>query len=287
RLNQIISIQKRPLSTSSQVNDHFLKKTKKELEKKDTLKSSSRISFISDSSFNSLVSLNNNFSDESVYVEQRESYYDTDQSDDSIDSSEKASEIDSVKEKNDESLLQSEVELTSLQLAELSVHDHKIVKGSNASTFEYDPEIFFVYDSFSYAFFEETVRSLPKSIKKSYLFSFDLRLFKLSDVLADNNGAYRQYVTKTFYRSMIQNAFRRKTFIIRRKKDSSFDKLIVCYINPGDQMFELKCHGNARKISRPYVKKTETCLNNIKSSAIKAESLTLAYAHLISEASKS
>lgn len=144
----------------------------------------------------------------------------------------------------------------------------------------------------------------------------------MRDVLADNNGAYRQYgnvskfyeikiengslefrniqpkdiknddlniyqVTKTFYRSMIQNTFRRKTFRIRRKKDSSFDKLIVCYINPGDQMFELKCHGNARKISRPYVKKTETCLNNIKSSAIKAESLTLAYAHLISEASKS
>lgn len=107
------------------------------MEKKDTLKSSSTMSFITDSSFNSLVSLNNNISDQSVFVEQQESYYDTDQSDDSIDSSEKASEIDTVKEKNEESLLQSEVELTSLQLAELSVNDHKNVKGSNASTFEY------------------------------------------------------------------------------------------------------------------------------------------------------
>lgn len=146
-------------------------------------------------------------------------------------------------------------------------------------------------------------------------------MFSIGDALADNNGAYRQYgnitkfyeiifekkalniktvksrnldkkdpniyqVTKTFYRSINRENFRRKTFRIKSIKDDSFDKLVVCYINSEDKKFELKCHGNARKITKPYVRKSETCLNKIKEAGSQCGSAMLKYAHLLLEAGR-
>lgn len=73
----------------------------------------------------------------------------------------------------------------------------KLYNFTNNNLIILDPENFFVHDSFSYAFSQEPVKCLSKSITKSSIFWVDLNTFSLGDALADHNGTYRQYDNAT------------------------------------------------------------------------------------------
>ncbi|CAF1078926.1 unnamed protein product [Brachionus calyciflorus] len=326
RLSEIYSRDKRELSINSQKieDSEKQKKKKKNLSRSSSiesinefLKSLPKISPYSSLSDKDRWSKNYDFDIcDSVFTE--ESF--DDKSSDIID--EKSSKSSISSNSRSKSLIDNEtdVEFASLKIAELSIDTDICQQGVDLSELsgDYDSANFFVYDSFEYAFSQESVKCLPKSIRKNCIFCVDLNMFSIGDTLADNNGAYRQYgnvtkfyeivfeknnlnvrtikpyyldktnfniyrVTKTFYRSIIKENFRRKTFRIKRINDNAFDKLVVCYINPDEKSFNLKCHGNARKITRPYIKKSNSCLKKIKEVSTKSGSALLKYAQLLLE----
>lgn len=137
--------------------------------------------------------------------------------------------------------------------------------------------------------------------------------------MADDNGAYRQYgnkikhytiieenflnvefvpknktnkktenlhvVFKSFYRSISNQMLTRKTYRIKCINDpSSFDKIVIVYVNKNENFHVLKCHGNSSKINKPYFRKTATALDIIKKESVKSGSASIKFGLMLSQA---
>lgn len=174
------------------------------------------------------------------------------------------------------------------------------------------------------AFEREFVKSLPKAVRTNSIFCVDLNTFRLEDVKADDNGAYKENGNKHRYYEINENScrflssqnnpryksnkfvyhiyicfgtslsnihFRRKMIRIRNCSDPSiFDVLILSYYwdsNSTNQNFELKAHGNASKRESPYFRTSSTTLSKIKQVTKEAGSIKMNYIKLVDDLKES
>ncbi|CAF1099583.1 unnamed protein product [Brachionus calyciflorus] len=205
----------------------------------------------------------------------------------------------------------------------LDCQDETEKKNSNFKNV--DLQTFHFFDAIRIAFTENSVQSLPKSVDKNSLFCIDLNVFKEGDVLADDNGAYKEYgnktkiykiasnngsllvekidskiidndflnvfkCTKVFYKSISIDNFIRKSIKISKFNDTkSFNIMILAYVWKKKiclNNLELKVHGNSTINSHPYVRMSKTALDKVKEESIKIGSASLNYNTMIECASK-
>lgn len=145
-----------------------------------------------------------------------------------------------------------------------------------------------------------SVTKLPKSTRTRNVFLIDLKKFNIKDVLADDNGSYKKYgnklkifsvvkennlnvivekvnkydcennsifsAYKIFYKSKTEAEFFRKTIRIKSLNDDHFDKLVLIYHHSEscNVNFQSKPHGNSTKVFRPFIRTSQSRLDDIK-----------------------
>jgi len=159
---------------------------------------------------------------------------------------------------------------------------------------------------FNFAFNSECSKTKPTSIHEKSMFLINLNENLFEDILADENGSYKNYqvkrehfkisvgdnlklttkkikeiddqikfqndiyeVSRYYYQCKSNTNFYRKIVKIRNlSEEKSFNKVFVCYYwkNDKKEEIELLAHQNSTKTSRAFLRSTKTVLNNVKKS---------------------
>lgn len=110
----------------------------------------------------------------------------------------------------------------------------------------------------------------------------------LTNKLRNSENIYK--ADKSFYKCKSNEDFSKKTIRVQSIHDKSkFDKLVVGYMwkpNPKTTEVNVKPHGNATKVERPYLRMPGTILDSIKRISLESGSATVKFNKIFSECKK-